>query len=264
MYPILHGIFQDQKGGDVFNCFGPWHFFYIFLAAAAIVLLLFFYNKKDRSTKDGVLKVLVGIVLGLYILDIFLMPFAYGEIDIDKLPFHACTSMCLMSFLSNHVGFLKKYRVYFAMLGCLSNLMYLCYPSGVMSYEIHPLSYRAVQTLLFHGTMAVYGILTMVWSQDDIRFKYWYRPLAILGGLTVWAILGNGLYSGAAEDYSHDFNWFFVKSDPFGIIPEDIALYICPWLNIAAFFALEMIIFGIFTGVRRAKEKKTARIETAA
>lgn len=259
MYPILHSIFQDQTGGDIFNCFGPWHFFYIFLAIAAIVISLFFLKNKDQATKDKALKIFAGFAFGLYMLDFFLMPFAYGEIDVDKLPFHACTSMSIMCFLSNHVGFLRKYRVNFAILAFFSNLMYLAYPSGVESYEINALSYRAIQTLLFHGTMVVYGILTLVWNRNELKFKYWYRNLAILGILTFWAILGNGLYSGEADGYSHAFNWFFVNGDPFGIFSEEIALYICPWLNIFVFFALEMIVFAIFTGARKASAKKALK-----
>ena len=261
MYSSLHNIFADQKGGDIFNCFGPWHFLYIFLAIGVIALSIWLLRNKDKVTCDGALKIFAGIAFGLYMLDIFLMPFAYGEIDVDKLPFHACTSMSIMCFLSNHVTFLKKYRVNFALLAVLSNLMYLIYPSGVASYEIHPLSYRAIQTLLFHGAMVVYGVLTLVWNREELTFKRWYRNLAVLGALTVWAMIGNGLYSGEADGYSHDFNWFFIKADPFGLIPEEIALYICPWLNIAVFFALEMIIVAIFTAFRRSAAKKAEQTE---
>lgn len=256
MYSIMHNIFVDKTGGDVFNCFGPWHFFYLFLAIAVIALSIFLFRNKDQVVRDRMLKIFIAIPFTLYMLDFFLMPFAYGEIDVDKLPFHVCTLMSIMCFLSNHVAFLKKYRVNFAILAFFSNLMYLAYPSGVMSYEIHPLSYRAVQTLLFHGAMVVYGVLTLVWNREELIFKRWYRNLAVLGALTVWAMIGNGLYSGEADGYSHDFNWFFIKADPFGLIPEEIALYICPWLNIAVFFALEMIIVAIFTAFRRSAAKK--------
>jgi hypothetical protein len=259
MYPIMHSIFEDKTGGEVFNCFGPWHFFYIFATIAAIVAIMLLMKGKSIESKDKILKIVSGITFGLYMLDIFVMPFAYGEIDVDKLPFHACTSMSIMCFVSNRNTFFKKYRVNFAALAFLCNLMYLAYPSGVMQYEIHPLSYRAVQTLLFHSVMVVYGLLALAWNQEELQFKLAYRNLALLGILTVWATLGNGLYSGEAEGYSHYFNWFFVNGDPFYVLPENVAKYICPWLNIVAFFSLDMIIYLIFTLIRRKREEKQAK-----
>ncbi len=258
MYPILHSIFQDKEGGEVFTCFSLWHFFYIFLVIATVAVTVYLCRNKNRSIREKVLKGFIAVAFGLYMLDFFLMPFAYGEIDIDKLPFHSCTSMSIMCFLSRNNHTMRKYRLNFALLGFLCNLMYLCYPSGVMSYEIHPLSYRAVQTLLFHSVMVMYGLLTLLIDSEKLSFKHWYRDLAILGILTVWATIGNALYSGTLEsvDYSHDFNWFFVKQDPFYALPEDIALYIAPWLNIIAFIGLELLIRWGFVIAQKEMEKK--------
>lgn len=72
------------------------------------------------------------IAFGLYIADFFLMPFACGRIDIEKLPFHICTAMCVACFISRHNRHLRKYSLHFALLGFLSNLVYLIYPDGVM------------------------------------------------------------------------------------------------------------------------------------
>jgi hypothetical protein len=134
-----------------------------------------------------------------------------------------------------------------------------------MSYEIHPLSYRAVQTLLFHSVMVMYGALTLLIDHEKLCLKHWYRDLAILGILTVWSTLGNTLYSGTLEsvDYSPDFNWSFVKQDPFDALPADIAPYIAPWLNIIAFFAAEMLIRWVFVIVRKKSAQKKAETENA-
>ncbi len=254
MYPILHDIFKDKEGDEVFTCFTLWHFFYVFLAVAAIAISVYLFRNKEQSEKEKVLKLFVGIAFGLYVFDFFAMPFAYGEIDVDKLPFHACTAMSVMCFLSRHNHFLRKYRVHFAMLALLSNLSYLIYPAGVMSYEIHPLSYRAVQTLVFHGAMTVYGFLTIILDDEKPDIKHCHRDVIILAAMTVWAMIGNALYSGAAGDYDHDFNWFFVKADPFGALPENIAMYICPWMNIVAFFTLEVLICLIVGAVQKHKK----------
>ena len=107
MYSFLNSLLSDKKGGDIFTCFGLWHFIYIAIAAAAFVVIFMSFKNKDSDVKSRIVLTLINISFGLYILDFFLMPFAYGEIDIEKLPFHICTAMCVTCFLSNHVERLK-------------------------------------------------------------------------------------------------------------------------------------------------------------
>ena len=256
MYQTLHSIFADKEGGVVFTCFGLWHLLYAVLAVAVMVTLLCCFAQKEQPVKDRLLNILVAVPFGLYMLDFFLMPFAYGEIDVDKLPFHACTAMCVMCFASRHDKHLGKYRLHFALLGLIANLTYVVYPAGVMWYEIHPLSYRAVQTLLFHSAMVIYGVLALLYDSERLQIKRCYRDVVILGALTVWAMLGNALYSGAAGDYDRDFNWFFLKADPLDLFSESIALYIMPWLNIVVFFATEVLIYLLLGLVERHRKPR--------
>ena len=251
MYEILNNLLSDKKGGEIFRCFGVWHFVYIALAAVAFTLIFLSLKSKDKDAKDKVMLTLINISFGLYILDFFLMPFAYGEIDIEKLPFHICTAMCVACFLSNHIERLKPLRVHFALLGFISNLVYLIYPAGVMWHATHPLSYRVVQTLIFHGIMSLYGLLTLVYDGKELSFKTCYRDLAVILGMTVWALVGNLLYNGEAGEYSHFFNWFFVIRDPFYILPADIAPFIMPFVNIGLFFGVEMLVYLIVNKSRR-------------
>ena len=108
MYSILHQLLADKKGGIVFTCFGPWHLLYmavIFLSIAA--LLLWLRDKSDtvrQRTVDGALN----CSFGLYMADFFLMPFAYGAIDLEKLPFHVCTTMCVLCFIARRDPRLEK------------------------------------------------------------------------------------------------------------------------------------------------------------
>ena len=251
MYEILNDLLSDKKGGEIFRCFGVWHFVYIALAAVAFTLIFLSLKSKDKDTKDKVMITLINISFGLYILDFFLMPFAYGEIDIEKLPFHICTAMCVACFLSNHIERLKPLRVHFALLGFISNLVYLIYPAGVMWHATHPLSYRVVQTLIFHGIMSLYGLVTLVYDGKELSFKTCYRDLAVISGMTVWALVGNLLYNGEAGEYSHFFNWFFVIRDPFYILPANIAPFIMPFVNIGLFFGVEMLVYLIVNKSRR-------------
>ncbi len=251
MYSFLHNLLSDKKGGEIFTLFGTWHFFYILLTLLSVITILFVLKRKEKQTKYKVSSVLINIAFLLYVSDFFLMPIAYGEIDIEKLPFHACTAMCVMCFLSYRVKFLGKYRISFAILGFLSNCIYLIYPAGVMWHAVHPLSYRVIQTLIFHSIMSVYCLITLVSEYDKIDIKKCYRDLLVIVFMTSWALLGNYTYNGESEGYSHFFNWFFVVRDPFYIIPESFAPFIMPFLNAAVFFAVEIIVHLILWAVRR-------------
>ena len=249
MYTFLHELLSDKKGGIIFELFGFWHFFYIILTAITVALVLCLCKNKDDGFKKKVARFFGDISFGLYVADFFLMPLAYGEIDIEKLPFHACTAMCVMCFLSYRIKFLEKYRASFVLLGFISNLVYLIYPAGVMWHAVHPLSYRVVQTLLFHSIMTVYGFLTLVFEAETISVRKCCRDLTVTVCMTLWALAGNYAYNNESRFY----NWFFVVRDPFYAIPEKIAPFVMPFLNVALFFTVEMIIQLI---IATAKHKK--------
>lgn len=123
MYSILHELLSDKKDGILFSCFDVWHLVYIFIALVAALIVLLHLRNKSLRTRETFSRALISSAFGLYVADFFLMPLAYNEIDIEKLPFHACTAMCVMCFLSYHNRFLKKYRTSFALLGFISNLV---------------------------------------------------------------------------------------------------------------------------------------------
>ncbi len=246
MYAFLHDLLSDKKGGEIFRCFSPWHFGYILIAVAMILVAFFTVRKKSASARMKTAGAFSDIAFGLYMADFFLMPFAYEMIDIEKLPFHVCTAMCVMCFLSRYVKALEPYRIHFTLLGFISNLVYLIYPAGVMWHAVHPLCYRVVQTLLFHGVMTAYGFLTLAFDEKGLSFKTCCRDLIVLAAMTLWAILGNILYRGAAGSYDHDFNWFFVEADPFGMMDTRVAPLVMPFVNIAVFFAVEMVVYLIY------------------
>ncbi len=250
MYPFLHALLADRKGGPVFTCFGAWHLGYIVLTAAVIALVCLALRHKPRAAGERAATVFSAVAFGLYIADFFLMPFAYEEIDVEKLPFHICTAMCVACWLSRRVAFLKPLRGSFALLGFLSNLVYLIYPAGVMWHAVHPLCYRVVQTLLFHSCMTVFGFLALLYDEDALRPGAWKRDLAVIVGMTAWAVIGNTLYNGAAGSYDHFFNWFFVCADPFGLVPKSFAPFVMPFVNIALFFSVERVLSLLFRRLR--------------
>lgn len=251
MYAVLHELLRDHKGGVIFTCFGPWHFGYIALAVLGTLVTLLLLRGRNAETRRRVERGLIGLAFGLYLADFFLMPFAYGEIDLEKLPFHVCTATCVLCFLSNHTRFWQKYRIHFALVGMLSNLGYLIYPAGVMWHAVHPLSYRVVQTLLFHGIMSVYGLVTLIDHKEGLPFRRWKGDLGVLAGLILWAVLGNLCYNGTVGDYDHFFNWFFVVRDPFWLLDPAISPYVMPFVNLVLFSAAELLVYALDRVVRK-------------
>lgn len=254
MYPILHELLSDRKGEVVFTCFGIYHWCYILLAVLAAVLAASKMRRMDRRSRERGLDRWINLAFGLYVADFFMMPFAYEAIDLEKLPFHVCTAMCVACFLSRRWEPLKPWESHAAMLGFVSNLVYLIYPAGVMWQQVHPVSYRVIQTLSFHSIMAVYGFLALYFGKQEVSCKNWRKDLTVITAMTVWAVLGNALYNGKAGGYDHFFNWFFVVQDPFGILPEAIAPWVMPILNIVVFFGVEMLVCGIVATVRKRKK----------
>ena len=253
VYSFLHDLLKDKKGGDIFTLFGAWHFFYIALTIALIVTVLILHKNKSADAKEKVPRLFLNLAFGFYVADFFLMPLAYGEIDIEKLPFHACTAMCVMCFLSYRIRFLKRFRAGLVLLGLLSNLVYLIYPAGVMWHAVHPLSYRVIQTLLFHALMTVYGVLVVAYEHGIFDVKKCYRDLTVILCMTLWALLGNYVYNGTSATYSHFFNWFFVVRDPFYAIPASVAPFVMPLLNVAVFFAAELLLHVLISRIKRHK-----------
>lgn len=254
MYALMQQLLSDKKGGVIFTCFGFWHILYMVAIFGAILTAIFLLRNKSGTIRQRALDIAICCAFGLYIADFFLMPFAYGEIDIEKLPFHMCTAMCVLCFLSRKNAFLGKWKLQFAVLGLISNIIYVIYPAGVGWYQIHPLSYRTVQTLLFHGTMTAYGLLTLAFDGEQMRWQNCRKELAIIVIMTAWALLGNTLYNGTAGDYAHYFNWFFVTQDPFYLLPKDIAPYIMPFVMILVIFAADLLVYCAYFAIKKRKK----------
>lgn len=243
MYEQLNALLSDQKGGVIFSCFGIWHILYMLAIFGGILLVFLYARRKNTIVRKRVIDLSICCAFGMYIADFFLMPFAYGEIDIEKLPFHMCTAMCVLCFLSRKNTFLGKWKLQFAVLGLISNIIYVVYPAGVGWYQIHPLSYRTVQTLLFHGVMSAHGIFTLALGEETLQWKKCYRELLIIVAMTLWALLGNTLYNGTAGEYSHYFNWFFVTQDPFYLLPKDVAPIVMPFVMILVMFTATQLVY---------------------
>ncbi len=241
MYNILHGLLQDQFGRTPFSPYDIWHILYLVLLLGAILLVLRFC--KSNEARKKITAWTINAAFALYMADFFLMPFSYGYIDIDKLPFHICTLMSIMSFWARHNTVLAKWKAPFALLGLVGSLIYIAYPSGVADGEVSFFSYRILQTLLFHGLMIAYSVFSLVFGEIRLAWRTCYRDAIVIICNIVWAMIGNCLYSGVED--GRTFNWCSVVSDPFGLIPAEIAPFVLPFVVAAILFGLHICVYGI-------------------
>lgn len=242
MRQAMQSLLADRPAASPFNCFGTWHLLYLAVILGVILAVIFLLKNKSDTAKHRAASAALYTAFGLYMADLFLMPLAYGEIDVEKLPFHACTAMCLCCILSRHNAFFARFKDQFVLLGLLSNLIYVIYPAGVGWYHIHPLCYRVWQTLLYHGAMTAFGLFSLCFGEVELSWKKCPRDLGLLCAMILWALVGNTLYNGLNGRF---FNWFFVVRDPFHFLPAEIAPFIMPFLMVTVMFGGEMLVYAV-------------------
>ena len=241
MFEIISGILGNEEGSLKFSPFGLWHIFYLILIFIPILITIYILWNKSEETKKKTINITINCAFGLYILDFFLMPFSYGYIDIDKLPFHLCTLTAIMCFICRNNKFFSKYKTQFTLLGLIGALMYITYPSGIADGEVYPFCYRIVQTMLFHGLMVAHGIFSLAFSDIVLKWKKIYKELIVIVIITLIAVVANNLYSGERE-----FNWFFVSSDPFGIFNDEVGKFIMPPIMVGVIFLMNSLIYLLY------------------
>ena len=275
MYEFLSNLLSDKDNGILpFEALSLSHILYLILIFGLIILVLFLYKNKTQKAKEKLINVTVSVALCAYIADFFLMPFSYGYIDIDKLPFHLCTSMSIMCFLSRHNNILSKYKKTFTIMGFIGALMYIVYPAGVAKADGY--SYRIVQTVLYHGLMIAQGVFAIAFNDLDLSFKGLKYDIIAIITLTIWAMLGNTLYSGVVKEtctcvegciheitiYDNDFNWFFFKHDDLYIMTDDIDIYFAPFIMISVIFGMCALVRFISLKLEKVFNKDEKQIKT--
>ena len=262
MYAFLQWLFSYEEGPIALSVFGIWHFIYLILIFGFIIVTIYLARKGNDKMKKRIIDLTINAAFILYILDFFIMPFSYGYIDIDKLPFHICTLMGVMCFVSRNNRFFSKYKTEFTMLGLIGALMYIVYPSGVADGKVFPFSYRIMQTMIFHGLVVAHGIFALSFGDVKLEWKKIYKELYVIVFIAILAVVANNLYSGTVGDYSHNFNWFFVSQDPFGIFPEHIAPYVMPFVMVAVIFLMDVLIYLIYFKIKNFIENRKKLLKT--
>ncbi len=226
------------------------HIVYLLLIGGGIVGGWFWLRKKDPEHRERVLRFLAYALIISYISDFFVHEFVYGDIIIDKLPFHICTALCPLVGVAQFNRRGSKILEPIAMLSCLAPAMYLGYPASVGDGE--PWCYQAVQTMFYHGVLLAWGVLNITLGKTKPNIRNCWKCAVVLVLVTLWATLGNSLYV--------DQNWFFLEEDAFyiglvgnGIIPKwSLAV-----INPTVFFVAVLVLYGICHAVRTPKKVKS-------
>lgn len=238
-------LFSENNSALQIGLFDAWHFLYLFIIlGGSIFLALALRNRSDRA-KERMLRLFAYLTIGLYVADFFIMPLSdsYNGIGVYKLPFNICTIMAVMvPFVQFNPKF-RPIRSAIVTLSAASALMWMCYPGSALGGQ-PPFSYVIFQTFMYHGFLFAWAFLNLALGAVvlDIR-KIWKEFCGILC-ILVWAAFGNAIYDGEQ-------NWFFIETSIFPFLSDEIM----PLMVVLSVFAVCLVIYGIYYGVRSALHK---------
>ncbi len=226
------------------------HFVYLILIFGGIFFAWRSLRKKDSERKDCALRFLAYALALSYLSDFFVHDFVYGEMNMDKLPFHICTVLCPLVAIAQFNRKGDRILEPTVVLAVLAPLMYLCYPATIGEGE--PWCYQAVQTMFYHGVLLAWGVLNLALGKVQLRLKNCWKSAVVLIGITLWAKLGNILL---------EHNWFFLNEDAFyiglvanGVIPRWSLMIINP----VVFFLAVLLIYAVVCPLQKSAPEKAS------
>ncbi len=248
-------ILSDNPTGSsaIIESFNVWHILYVVIILGGVIGGAFLLKNKSMEKKAKVLRILAIALAVSYFSDWFLHDFVYSDdgvtgagLNMDKLPFHICTVMCPIILFTQFNKRCQKFIEPVAALAIVAPLMYITYPSSGVGGE--PWCYRTVQTMFFHGVELAWGFLAVACGLTKLRWKNIWKAAVVLAGIAVWAKLGNILL---------EYNWFFLREDPFGIgLKPYILIFAVPMAIFAMVALIYSINYGVLAIIRKMEEKK--------
>ena len=213
------------------------HIVYLVLIFGCIIAGYFLLRRSSMDKKIKAMRALAYALVISYLSDFFVHDFVYGEMNMDKLPFHICTVLCPLAAIAQFNRNGKKILEPVVILSVLAPMMYICYPASIGDGE--PWCYQAVQTMFYHGVLMAWGILNIALGVCRPKLKNCWKVALLLVGITLWAKLGNVLL---------EHNWFFLNEDAFyiglvemGIIPQWLLMIVNP----VVFFLAALAVYGV-------------------
>ena len=218
MRETLMWLFKTRLEPEI-TLFSGWHFMYIAIILGLTIGVIFILKNKKESTKVLVTKILCYVLIITYVADFFIMPLYGVEMGgyLDKLPFHFCTAVGVMTAFVQFNKHFKWAKEPVAALAIVASLMYITYPGSALG-EISTFSYKVIQTFLFHGLLFAWGVLFVATKQTELKWKNIWKPLVLICSIVVWAAFGNAVYA--------DYDWCFITGSTFSFIPSGLMPFV--------------------------------------
>ena len=239
-------LFSQNNSDLTIGLFDQWHFLYLFFTFGG-TLALCLLGQKRPHLRTKLQRIMAYLTIGLYVIDFFIMPLSdsYDGISAYKLPFNICTIMAVVvPFVQFNPKF-AKIRQPVVTLSIASTVMWMCYPGTALGGQ-PPFCYVIFQTFVYHSFLFCWGVLNLAFGdvKYDIR-KIWKEFVGILM-ILVWATFGNTVYD-------RDYNWFFIEKSIFPFLTDEIM----PFMVVFAVFAVCLIIYGAYFGIKALAKKNT-------
>ena len=257
MTEVLKNIFKDDTFGPKVQLFGIIHILMMILIFGGSIVLGYFLRNKKEETKKRILDILAIVLVGLYFSDFLVHPFMTGQnaLIVDKLPYHLCTSACLLIALTRiFPKTFKAIKTAFVILGMIGGLMYLTVPTALDGEYLF--CYRSLQTIAYHGLIYCYGILSIFLGDIKIDIKKIWHEAVVIAVMDLISIGANHAYGGIKGE-GETYDWFFSTGKSFGVNE-----YAMPFVMFGILLAMCFAIYGIYYLVlyvaKKHAEKKTA------
>jgi len=248
MKVFVNWLFSEKNSNLQIGLFDGWHFLYLLIIFGGTLLLALLFHKREKRTKDKVLRLFAYLTFGLYIADFLIMPLSdsYSGISIYKLPFNICT---IMAVLVPFVQFNKRFKPIkdvVVTLSTASSLMWMCYPGSALGGQ-PPFCYLIFQTFMYHGLLFCWAVLNMAYGEVTLDIRKIWKDFCGILAILVWAAFGNTIYDGEQ-------NWFFIEKSIFPFLTDEIM----PVMVVLSVFGVCLVIYGAYYAIRAAYRKRAA------
>lgn len=247
MREIFLKFFEDKPANEFteISLYSLNHIFYIVAIFFIVAMIAVKYFNKEDSKKEKVLNIVAILILVSYISDFFFHPFfnggtmnENGNIILDKFPFHVCTVLCPLIIICRYSKHKKAIQTPISVLASVVPFMWIVFPGSALDTDKSAFSYEIMQLFVYHGLVFAYGFLSIVLKESKLEIRKCYKEAILVVCVSLWATLGNSLYSSSNEHY----NWFFLEYPVFNFIPDAIN----PFVVIIFVYTGCMAVYGIY------------------
>ena len=244
-------IFSEYPEND--RLAGQWQFPHIFtlcLCIGIILFIAFFFQKKDRRTRENVLRILAAVILFFEIARRVINLVKGGATDLDStlyllLPRPWCAISCWLLIISAICN-KKTWWSFSAINALLCSVIFFAYPSAGFTHK-HFL-FENIYSIVTHSLLLISSISILTLKIGDFRYKRetfkdgFMKELIMLAVVFIYATFEILIGIEANPMYFMPIDGNEVK-DILGLCSTAYvlvyALFVCVWIN--AFYVIPML-----------------------